>query len=384
MPATAVLIAAGGSSSRAGGGLPKQYRMLGGTAVLRRTVEAFLAHSVISALQVVVGAGQEAEYEAATAGLLVMPAARGGDTRQKSVRNGLRALARIRPDFVLIHDAARPLASRRLIDAVIAALENGAHAVLPMLPIADSLRRIDNDIVGRPVSRDGLCRVQTPQGFRFAEILDAHERFAGADSTDDISLAEQAGLAITAVLGEAENLKLTTVNDFATAERLLAGAAETRTGMGFDVHRFVPGDHVWLCGVRIPHDRALQGHSDADAGLHALTDAILGALAQGDIGQHFSPSDERWRGASSNVFLEHAAALVRDNGGAIIHCDISIICERPRLAPYREAMRARIAAILNIDSARVSVKATTTEGLGFAGRGEGLAAQAIATIRVPA
>jgi 2-C-methyl-D-erythritol 4-phosphate cytidylyltransferase/2-C-methyl-D-erythritol 2,4-cyclodiphosphate synthase len=358
--------------------------MLGGTAVLRRTVEAFLAHSVISAVQVVVGAGQEAEYEAGTAGLLVMPAAKGGDTRQKSVRNGLRALARIRPDFVLIHDAARPLASRRLIDAVIAALENGAHAVLPMLPIADSLRRIDNDIVGRPVSRDGLCRVQTPQGFRFAEILDAHERFAGADSTDDISLAEQAGLAITAVLGEAENLKLTTVNDFATAERLLAGTAETRTGMGFDVHRFVPGDHVWLCGVRIPHDRALQGHSDADAGLHALTDAILGALAHGDIGQHFPPSDERWRGASSNVFLEHAAALVRDNGGAIIHCDVTIICERPRLAPYHEAMRARISAILNIDSARVSVKATTTEGLGFTGRGEGLAAQAIATIRVPA
>jgi 2-C-methyl-D-erythritol 4-phosphate cytidylyltransferase/2-C-methyl-D-erythritol 2,4-cyclodiphosphate synthase len=384
MPVTAVLIAAGGSGSRAGGGLPKQYRMLGGTPVLRRTVEAFLAHPVISAVQVVVGGGQEAEYEAATAGLRVMPPVKGGDTRQNSVRNGLRALVGIRPDFVLIHDAARPLTSRSLIDAVIAALESGAHAVLPVLPIADSLRRLNNNAVGESVSRDGLCRVQTPQGFRFAEIINAHERFAGGNSTDDISLAEQAGLAITAVLGEAENFKLTTVNDFATAERLLAAAAETRIGMGFDVHRFIPGDHIWLCGVRIPHDRALEGHSDADAGLHALTDAILGSVAQGDIGEHFPPSNERWRGAPSNVFLEHAASLVRNAGGDIVHCDITIICERPRLAPYREAMRARIAGILNVDVARVSLKATTTEGLGFTGRGEGLAAQAIATVRVPA
>jgi len=384
MPATAVLIAAGGSGSRAGGGLPKQYRMLGGTPVLRRTVEAFLAHPVISAVQVVVGTGQEAEYEAATIGLGVLPPVKGSDTRQNSVRNGLRALAGIGPDFVLIHDAARPLASRSLIDAVIAALENGARAVLPMLPIADSLRRLNNNAVGQSVSRDGLCRVQTPQGFRFAEIIDAHERFAGGNSTDDISLAEQAGLAITAVLGEAENFKLTTMSDFAIAERLLAGASETRTGMGFDVHRFAPGDHVWLCGVHIPHDHALEGHSDADAGLHALADAILGAVAQGDIGQHFPPSDERWRGAPSSVFLERAESLVRNAGGDIVHCDITVICERPRLAPYREAMRARIAEILNIHIARVSVKATTTEGLGFTGRGEGLAAQAIATIRVPA
>jgi 2-C-methyl-D-erythritol 4-phosphate cytidylyltransferase/2-C-methyl-D-erythritol 2,4-cyclodiphosphate synthase len=384
MAATAVLIAAGGSGSRVGGGLPKQYKMLGGTPVLRRTMEGFLAHSVISAIQIVVGAGQEPEYEAATVGLRVLPPVKGGDTRQSSVHNGLRALTMIKPDFVLIHDAARPLTSRRIIDAVIAALEGGAQAVLPMLPIADSLRRLDNHGVGQSVSRDGLCHVQTPQGFRFADILDAHERFADADSTDDISLAELAGLAITAVPGEAENFKLTTANDFALAERLLAGVAETRTGMGFDVHRFVPGDHVWLCGVRIPHDRALEGHSDADAGLHSLTDAILGCLAQGDIGEHFPPSDERWRCAPSSVFLERAAALVRSTGGNVIHCDITIICERPRLAPYREAMRGRIATILNIDIARVSVKATTTEGLGFTGRGEGLAAQAIATIRVPA
>jgi 2-C-methyl-D-erythritol 4-phosphate cytidylyltransferase / 2-C-methyl-D-erythritol 2,4-cyclodiphosphate synthase len=384
MPVTAVLIAAGGSGFRAGSGLPKQYRMLGGSPVLRRTVEAFLAHPLISAVQVVVGAGQEAEYETATSGLRVMPPVKGGDTRQNSVRNGLRALAGIRPDFVLIHDAARPLVSRSLIEAVIAALESGADAVLPVLPIADSLRRLNNNAVGQSVSRDGLCRVQTPQGFRFAEILGAHERFAGANSTDDVSLAEQASLAITAVPGEAENFKLTTVNDFAIAERLLAGVTETRTGMGFDVHRFIPGDHVWLCGVRIPHDRELDGHSDADAGLHALTDAILGSVAQGDIGRHFPPSDERWRGVPSSVFLEHAASLVQNAGGDIVHCDITIICERPRLAPYREAMRARIAEILNIDIARVSVKATTTEGLGFTGRGEGLTAQAIATVRVPA
>jgi 2-C-methyl-D-erythritol 4-phosphate cytidylyltransferase/2-C-methyl-D-erythritol 2,4-cyclodiphosphate synthase len=383
-PAAAVLIVAGGSGSRAGGGVAKQYRTLAGRPVLRRSIEAFLDCPRVSAIQVVVGREQEAAYTAATLDLELRPPAIGGETRQDSVRNGLRALVPVAPDFVLIHDAARPLVSRTTIEAVMGALTDGASAVVPMLPLADSLRRLNGGVVGQAVSRDGLRRVQTPQGFCFRDILAAHEQFIGANATDDISLAEQCAMPITAVDGEPENLKLTTMSDFCFAERLLVGAAETRSGMGFDVHRFVPGDHLWLCGVRVPHDQTLEGHSDADAGLHALTDAILGALAHGDIGQHFPPSDERWRGAPSSAFLEHAASLMRSAGGAIAHCDITIICERPRLAPYREAMRVRVAAILNIEVSRINIKATTTEGLGFTGRGEGLAAQAIATIRVPA
>jgi 2-C-methyl-D-erythritol 4-phosphate cytidylyltransferase/2-C-methyl-D-erythritol 2,4-cyclodiphosphate synthase len=335
-------------------------------------------------VQVVVGRDQENEYIAATLGLQLRPHVTGGETRQDSVRNGLRALAPSGPDFVLIHDAARPLVSRSMIETVVAALKNGARAVVPMLPVPDSLRRLESGAVGDVVPRDGICRVQTPQGFRFPEILAAHERLAGSNATDDITLAEQAGVSIIAVPGEPENIKLTTMSDFTLAERLLAGANETRTGMGYDVHRFVSGDHVWLCGVRIPHDQGLEGHSDADAGLHALTDAILGALAQGDIGQHFPPSEARWRGVPSSLFLEHAVSLVRNTGGGVVHCDVTIVCERPRVGPYREAMRATVAGILKIDISRVSVKATTTEGLGFTGRGEGLAAQAVATIRVPA
>ena len=384
MMTAAALIVAGGSGSRAGAGQPKQYRKLGGRPVLRRSVEAVLACPLVSEVQVVVGGGQEDEYIAATAALALRPPVRGGETRQESVRNGLLALAASGPDFVLVHDAARPLVSRGTIEAVIGALKKGARAVVPILPIADSLRRLDTDVVGEPVPRDGLCRVQTPQGFRFVDILAAHERFSGANATDDASLAERAGMPIVGVPGEPENIKLTTMSDFVFAERLLAGARETRTGMGYDVHRFGIGAHLWLCGVQIQHDRSLKGHSDADAGLHALTDAILGALAHGDIGQHFPPSDERWRGAPSSVFLEHAAALLRKAGGDIVHCDITIICEQPKIGPHREAMRARIAAILNTDVARISIKATTTEGLGFTGRGEGLAAQAIATVRVPA
>jgi 2-C-methyl-D-erythritol 4-phosphate cytidylyltransferase/2-C-methyl-D-erythritol 2,4-cyclodiphosphate synthase len=299
------------------------------------------------------------------------------------VRAGLAALADNDPEFVLIHDAARPLVSCAVLENVVAALRSGAHAVVPLLAIPDSLRHYDQKDVDSAIPREGIWRVQTPQGFRFAEIQEAHERFVGDNASDDITLAERAGLPITAIAGEESNLKVTTAADFAFAERLLAGTMEIRTGLGFDVHRFVPGDHLWLCGIRIPYHQALDGHSDADAGLHALTDAILGALAEGDIGQHFPPSDDRWRGASSRVFLDHAATLVRTRGGAIVHCDITIICERPKLAAHREAMRASIGSILGLDISRISVKATTTEGLGFTGRGEGLAAQAIATIRVP-
>jgi 2-C-methyl-D-erythritol 4-phosphate cytidylyltransferase/2-C-methyl-D-erythritol 2,4-cyclodiphosphate synthase len=253
-----------------------------------------------------------------------------------------------------------------------------------MLPVFDTLRRRTPSGY-EVVPRDSLLRAQTPQGFAFAKILDAHRRFAGEPVTDDVALAERANLSVAAVRGEEMNIKLTTADDFVTAEKLALGSLlDLRTGSGFDAHRLGPGDHVWLCGVKIPHGFGLIGHSDADVGLHALTDAILGALGAADIGAHFPPSDERWRGASSHVFLAHARQLVHERGGAISHVDVTLICERPKLAPYRDAMRSRIAAILQIDTDRVSVKATTSDGLGFTGRSEGIAAQAVATLRLPA
>lgn len=382
MPRTAILIVAAGKGERAGGSTPKQYAPLLGQPMLRRSVEAFAGRRD-TIVQVVIGPNQEAQFRAATAGLDLLPPAVGGATRQDSVRRGLEALAGAAPDFVLIHDAARPLVSSRLIDGVIAALEAGADAAVPLLPVADTLRKRED---GRwiTVPRDGLLRAQTPQGFRFATILKAHRDHATHEATDDMALAELADLKIVAVPGEETNMKVTNAEDFVVAEALLsARLGDARTGSGYDVHRFVPGDHVWLCGVKIAHDHALEGHSDADAGLHALTDAILGAIGEGDIGQHFPPTDERWRGAPSWKFLEHAAGLVRGKGGAIAHCDVTIICERPKIGPHRDAMRAKIAEILHLDISRISVKATTTEGLGFTGRREGLAAQAVATVRLP-
>ncbi|HEY8696564.1 MAG TPA: bifunctional 2-C-methyl-D-erythritol 4-phosphate cytidylyltransferase/2-C-methyl-D-erythritol 2,4-cyclodiphosphate synthase [Rhizomicrobium sp.] len=380
----AALIVAGGSGSRAGDGPPKQYRELAGRPMLRRAVEVFRRHSGIPLVQVVIGAEQDDFYPVATGGQELLPPVSGGSSRQESVRLGLEALAPHRPEHVLIHDAARPLVSPSLIGRVVKALRAGAEAVVPLLPVIDSLKQQSANGSWASVSREGIHRAQTPQGFRFEQIRSAHHRFAGQAATDDIALAELAGLKITAVPGEEINMKITTAADFALAERLIAGGSETLTGLGFDAHRFVPGDHLWLCGVRIAHDRALEGHSDADAGLHALTDALLGALGAGDIGQHFPSGDSRWRGTPSSTFLAHAADLVREAGGAILHCDITLICERPKIAPHVPAMRARIAEILTLDAARVSVKATTTEGMGFTGRGEGLAAQAVATIRLPA
>jgi len=382
MPRIAVLIVAAGKGERAGGGTPKQYALLLGSPMLRRAVEAFASYPD-ALLQVMIGPGQESLYDAAMAGLTLRPPCPGGVTRQQSVRLGLETMTGDAPDFVLIHDAARPLVSRRVIDGVIAALEAGAEAAVPLLPVADTLRKLEN---GQwiTVPRAGLLRAQTPQGFRFAAILKAHRDHACEDVTDDMALAELAGLKIAATPGEETNMKVTTAADFATAEMLLAARlGETRTGSGFDVHRFCGGDHIWLCGLKIPHDRGLEGHSDADAGLHALTDAILGAIGAGDIGQHFPPTEERWRGAASAIFLAHAAKLVRDKGGSLVHCDLTIICERPKVGPHRQAMREKIAAILGIATDRVSVKATTTEGMGFTGRREGIAAEAIATVRLP-
>lgn len=383
MSQIAALIVAAGKGERAGGPVPKQFQPLLGQSVLRRSVSAFAALPEIGEIRIVTTEERWKETEAAVQGLRCAPFVRGGATRQDSVRNGLEALEQSSPDFVLIHDAARPLVSPGLIRRVIAALENGAAAAIPLLPLADSLKRKERETWSTVSRYGGLYRAQTPQGFRFAEILSAHRQHRSVTVTDDMAIAEQAETAITPVDGEDTNLKITTEDDFRHAARLLRGTMEEfRTGQGFDAHRFAPGDHVWLCGVKIAHAAALEGHSDADAGLHALTDAILGAIGAGDIGRHFPPTEEKWRGASSSLFLSHAAQLVAEAGGAIVHCDVTIICERPKIAPHRDAMRASIAEILHIDPSRVSVKATTTEGMGFLGRGEGLAAQAIATVRL--
>lgn len=384
MPRTAALIVAAGSGERAGAGPAKQFRPLGGVAMLRRSVHAFSGVPEIDAVAVVVGHGQEAPAEEALAGLDRLPFVIGGPTRQDSVRLGLEALVAQSPDFVLIHDAARPFASRELIANLIAALRGGADAAVPLLAVSDTLKRRATDGRWVTVPREDLYRAQTPQAFRFAAIYEAHRAYATVAVTDDMALAELAGLHVAQVPGEVINTKITRPEDFQLAERWLAGASEFRTGFGFDAHRFAPGDHVWLCGEKIPHDAALAGHSDADAGLHALTDAILGTIGEGDIGRHFPPTDEKWQGAASSIFLEHAARLVRERGGEIVHCDVTLICERPKISPYREKMRARIAAILQIDLGRVSVKATTTEGMGYTGRREGLAAQAVATVRLEA
>jgi len=383
MPEFAALIVAGGSGSRLGGDLPKQYQPLGGVAIIRRTADAFHRHPDIAHVQIVIGEGHLNHFQHALGSMGFSSPVLGGATRQQSVRHGLESLAQHNPGAVLIHDAARPLVSTEIIDAVINALQSGADAVAPLVPVSDSLKRRDMAGVLRSVSRDNLYRAQTPQGFRFTAILDAHAKFANEAVTDDIALAELAGLKVVPVPGEEANIKITTAADLKLAERLLGRNTDIRTGFGFDVHRFVPGDHVWLCGVRIPHEQGLEGHSDADAGLHALTDAILGALSAGDIGLHFPPSDEKWRNAQSRAFLEHAADLLRKAGGTIVNCDVTLICEQPRIGPHRTAMQSIVAEILGIQVARVSVKATTTEGLGFTGRREGLAAHAVASIRLP-
>jgi 2-C-methyl-D-erythritol 4-phosphate cytidylyltransferase/2-C-methyl-D-erythritol 2,4-cyclodiphosphate synthase len=381
-PSTVALIVAAGHGVRAGEGLPKQYRVLGGVPVLRRSIEAFVSHPAVEVVQVVISPEHRALYDKATEKLALPSPILGGATRQESVRCGLEGLLPIDPMTVLIHDAARPLVSADAISATVEGLKTYDGA-LPVLAAADTLKRLRGDRVEATISREGLALAQTPQGFHFAKILAAHRAARDTSFTDDAAIAEHAGLKVAAVPGSRLNIKLTTTEDFAMAEALLANAGTVRTGQGFDVHRFGPGDHVWLCGLKVPHAHGLVGHSDADVGLHALTDALLGAAALGDIGQHFPPSDERWRGVASHIFLSHAATLIAERSGRIEHVDVTLICERPKVAPHREAMVARIAALLALDPSRVSVKATTTEGLGFTGRGEGIAAQAIATVRLP-
>jgi 2-C-methyl-D-erythritol 4-phosphate cytidylyltransferase/2-C-methyl-D-erythritol 2,4-cyclodiphosphate synthase len=381
---TAALVVAAGSGSRTGGEVPKQYRRLAGRPLLAHALAA-LDHPRIDLVQVVIGDGQQDAYRAAVDALPLPLAAPviGGATRQQSVRNGLDALGRAGVGRVLIHDAARPFLPGAVVDRLLDALD-AAPAAVPVLPVVDTLARREGGAapLGETVPRAALVRVQTPQAFRFADIVRAHEAWQGGEATDDAQVARAAGLEVATVAGDASLEKLTYAADFARAEARLAASAVPRTGFGFDVHAFGPGDGVWLGGVLVPHDRGLIGHSDADVALHALTDALLGAIGAGDIGDHFPPSDPQWRGAPSSLFLEHARDLVGVAGGRIVHVDVTIVCEAPRIGPHRDAMRARIADLLRLPSASVSVKATTTERLGFTGRGEGMAAQAVATVLV--
>jgi 2-C-methyl-D-erythritol 4-phosphate cytidylyltransferase/2-C-methyl-D-erythritol 2,4-cyclodiphosphate synthase len=390
----AALIVAAGRGSRAAGeaGRPKQYCQIGGVPMIGRSIGAFAAHPGVGEILVVIHPDDVDLYEAASrpfAGRLRKPVP-GGATRQDSVRGGLEALEAAAPASVLIHDAARPFVDAPLITRVIQSL--AAHAgALPCLPVTDTLKRGSQGRVTGTVDRDHLWRAQTPQGFRYEAILAAHRAAAsepGRDFTDDAGVAEWFGLDVALVEGSEDNRKLTTKEDLRIADELLQperarSPATIRVASGYDVHALGPGDAVVLCGVSIPHPKKLVGHSDADVGLHALTDALLGAIADGDIGVHFPPSDARWRGAASEIFLKHAAAKVRERGGEIVHVDVTLLCEAPRIGPYREAMRGRIAEMLGIVVAQVSIKATTNEGLGFVGRGEGIAAMATATVSLP-
>lgn len=396
----AVIIVAAGRGERAGSHTdgPKQYRLIGGKPVLAWTLSTFLSYRACRDIVVVIHGDDKALFEAAVADLDCRERIRtviGGANRQDSVRAGLEALSASAPDNVLIHDGVRPFVSHGVIDGVVAALENNDRAALPAVRVADTLKRGDDmGKVTDTVPRAGLFGAQTPQGFDYQTILAAHRQAAresGAEFTDDCAVAEWAGIPVRLTTGSPLNVKLTTAEDIAMADERLStrksdtGAAGTplpdvRTGNGYDVHRLVPGDHVTLCGIHIPHDQRLDGHSDADVALHALTDALLATCGAGDIGDHFPPSDPKWRGAASEIFLAHAATIVRDAGGVIMNADVSLIAEAPKIGPHRLAMRQNLARILAISEERCSVKATTNETIGFAGRREGIAAIATATV----
>lgn len=376
MGKTAALIVAAGQGTRIGGTLPKQFVPLAGRPMLAHSFAALSSHPAIDSVVVVIGEGQERALHEA---LGSVPFVIGGPSRRESVANGLAAIT---AGQVLIHDAARPFLSHTVIDALLAALETHEGA-LPALPVADTLAR-GSEALGETVPREGLIRVQTPQAFHTATIREAHSAWpADREATDDAQMVRAIGRAVAIVPGDIALEKVTHPADFAAAEMRYAAAMRVRTAQGYDVHRLAAGEELWLGGVRIPHDKGLLGHSDADVALHAITDALLGTIAAGDIGMHFPPSDPAWRGAASARFLEHAAGLIAARGGIIDFIDLTIICETPKIGPHREAIRASIAAVLQISESLVSVKATTTERLGFTGRGEGMAAQAIATVRLP-
>lgn len=383
------IIVAGGRGQRAGGSKPKQYRSLQGEPVLRRTLRAFSTHPAIENIVTVIHRDDRDDYGEAAEGIdKCSTPAIGGRTRQRSVFSGLQSIEPAAPDYVLVHDAARPFVSAALLDRALNAVKSSGAAA-PVLPVTDTIKRVDcTERVVATLERNELRTTQTPQIFSFAKLLDAHARAAKAgleDFPDDAAIAEWAGIPVATFPGEVGNIKLTTAADFLIAETMAGKTLwEVRTGTGFDVHAFGPGDAVTLGGVAIPYAKGLVGHSDADVLLHAITDAILGAIGEADIGHHFPPSDPKWRGASSGQFLVHAVRLLKTHGGELSHLDSTVLCEAPKIGPHREAMRAQIARIAGIEISRVGVKATTTEGLGFIGRGEGIAAMATATIRLPA
>ena len=379
----AAIVVAGGAGLRVGGGVPKQWRMLGGKPLARWSLEALLS---AGASKIVLVAPETALDKASELcnGLNKIRVVAGGAERIDSVRRGLDALVEDEIEAVLIHDAARPFLTTRHVTDLLLALE-GAQGALPALPVSDTLKRADKDgMVTATPDRAGVWRAQTPQAFRWPYLRDAYATWPADETpTDDARVVERAGGRIVLTAGDPMLMKATYPEDFEMMEQLAGGARLVRSGMGFDAHRFGPGESVWLCGVEIAHTHGLIGHSDADAGLHAITDAVLGAIGEGDIGDHFPPTDEKWRGASSDLFLKHAAELVAGKGGRIVNVDVTLICERPKIKPHRAAMRERVAAILGLPLDRVSVKATTTEGMGFTGREEGIAAQAIANVETP-
>jgi|TARA_B110000305_G_C19430021_1_gene635781 2-C-methyl-D-erythritol 4-phosphate cytidylyltransferase/2-C-methyl-D-erythritol 2,4-cyclodiphosphate synthase len=374
------LIVAAGRGHRFGGEMPKQYTQLDGAPVLRHTVMAFLSQPKIDHVRVVIHPDDMDLYEAATEGLGLKTPIFGGEERQDSVRLGLQQIADDAPDFVLIHDGARPYISADVISRVLDALGSAAGAI-PTLPLTDTIKRVIDGKIVATEDRFELWRAQTPQGFRYSDILNAHLKLTGQSLTDDAAICEAVGLTVVRVDGDDKNVKITTLSDIQASDN---GEIfkETRSGIGFDVHRFADGDHVVLCGVKIAHTHSLEGHSDADVALHALTDALLGAVGEDDIGHFFPPSDEQWRGVASDQFVSHAVKLIDSKGGRIVNVDITMMCEAPKVGPYRLLMRERVATILKISPSRVNVKATTTEKLGFTGRGEGIAAQAIANVEI--
>ena len=380
MSKSVALIVAAGRGHRFGGEMPKQYTQLDGAPVLRHTVMAFLSQPKIDHVRVVIHPDDMDLYEAATEGLGLKTPIFGGEERQDSVRLGLQQIADDAPDFVLIHDGARPYISADVISRVLDALGSAVGAI-PTLPLTDTIKRVIDGKIVATEDRFELWRAQTPQGFRYSDILNAHLKLTGQSLTDDAAICEAVGLTVVRVDGDDKNVKITTLSDIQASDN---GEIfkETRSGIGFDVHRFADGDHVVLCGVKIAHTHSLEGHSDADVALHALTDALLGAVGEDDIGHFFPPSDEQWRGVASDQFVSHAVKLIDSKGGRIVNVDITMMCEAPKVGPYRLLMRERVATILKISPSRVNVKATTTEKLGFTGRGEGIAAQAIANVEI--
>lgn len=383
MSETVAIIVAAGRGQRFGGAAPKQYELLNSTPLLRHSLLAFLEHDRIDAVLPVIHPDDQDQFSAAAKGLKTLPPVFGGETRQASVLRALQALEG-HADHVLIHDGARPNVSAAVIDNVCEALKHAPGAV-PLLPVTDTLKRSDGQEVHETVPRSGLYRAQTPQGFSFSAILEAHQRAAGKDLTDDASVAENAGMRVASVAGDEDNIKVTGPEDLKRLEVLMGGTPNLiHVGSGFDVHKFGPGASIMLCGVEVPHTSGLIGHSDADVALHAVVDAILGALSLGDIGDHFPPSEAKWAGAASELFVQFAAEQIQARRGHIHHVDVTIICEGPKIGPHRNAMRASLGRMLELSLDRVSVKATTTEGLGFTGRKEGIAVQATVTLGLPA